>query len=108
MAQDNPRRAKVTVSVDAVIDLTLIYIQTTETWDQEQAERYNEFLLGAFDKIAEMPFLGRPISDRPGLISYVAKWKRAKHGHRIVYRRADDRIEIVRVLHTAMNWQDHI
>jgi len=108
MAQDNPRRPSVTVSDDAVIDLTLIYIQTTETWDQDQAERYNEFLLGTFDKIAETPFLGRTIADRPGLISYIAKWKRSRHGHRIVYRQVDERIEIVRVLHTAMNWQDHV
>ena len=65
MAEDNPRPPQITVSPDAVIDLTLIYIQTAETWDQEQAERYNEFLVGTFDKLAEMPFLGRPIAERP-------------------------------------------
>jgi plasmid stabilization system protein ParE len=108
MAQDNTRHPQVTVSVDAVIDLTLIYIQSAETWDLEQAERYNEFLLGTFDKLAEMPFLGRPIAERHGLISYIAKWKGASQGHRIVYRQLEDRFEIVRVLHTAMNWQDHV
>jgi len=75
---------------------------------KKQAEGYNEFLLGTFDKLAEMPLLGRPIAERPGLISYIATWKHASHGHRIVYRQVDERFEIVRILHTAMNWQDHV
>ena len=62
MAQDNPRPPQVTVSPDTVIDLTLIYIQTAETWDQEQAERYNEFLVGTFDN-PPLHFSGAPDED---------------------------------------------
>lgn len=58
--------------------------------------------------IAQHPEKGRPVADRPGLRSYVLRWKRSKHGHRIVYEETPNGIFILRILHTAMNWPDDL
>jgi plasmid stabilization system protein ParE len=54
--------------------------------------------------IASMPGIGRRIAERPGRLSYIAKWPGARAGHRIVYEVTKDQIYIVRVLHTAMQF----
>ena len=58
--------------------------------------------------LAADPETGRRVAGRPALRSYVARWKRAKHGHRIVYEETPTGIFVLRILHTAMNLLDHV
>jgi toxin ParE1/3/4 len=109
---DNPSRpirlSTFTLSAEADLDLSTIYNYTVRVWDIDQAERYVQFLKSIILGLADDPRLGRPIADRPGLRSHVARWKRAKHGHRIVYEEIPNGIFILRILHTAMNLPDHL
>jgi plasmid stabilization system protein ParE len=96
------------VSPTAASDLSANHTYTAQQWDFEQAERYTEFLKTSMQQLAEEPYRGNPISNRPGMFEYIVKWKNAKHGHRIVYEEIHDGIYVRRILHTSMNWQQHI
>ena len=78
-------------------------------WGPRQADLYIEFLQEVLHDLAHHPCRGRDAAQFPGLKTYIAKIRRHRsaHGHRIVYREINDGIRIIRILHTAMQWQDH-
>lgn len=58
--------------------------------------------------LAQEPHLGKAITGFPTLLGYFIKWKNARHGHHIIFRRADDGIQVVRILHSAMDTPRHL
>jgi len=79
-------------------------------WGAAQAERYLAFLDDVFNRLVEFPMLGTIVDQHPEYRSYLAKFSRKKsaHGHRIFYRPIEGGIRVIRILHTAMNWPEHI
>ena len=79
-------------------------------WGDAQAERYLLFLEITFHELADDPSQGMEIEGRPGIYLYTARYRKGKNapGHRIFYRTVHGGIEIYRVLHTAMQWPDHL
>jgi plasmid stabilization system protein ParE len=100
--------ATFTLSSEADLDLSATYNYTVSIWDSGQAERYVQYLKSVMLVLSCDPAKGRRIAGRPGLRSYIARWKRAKHGHRVVYEQTPTGIFILRILHTAMNLPDHL
>lgn len=100
----------ITLSDEALIDLSSIDLTTAIMWGDAQAERYLTYLWSALHELAENPARGRPISERTQIFSYVAKYSgsRMSNGHRIFYRFSDSEVEVARILHTAMYWPDVI
>lgn len=98
----------ITLSEYADIDVAAIYSYTAQMWDVEQAETYCQFLRESLLKLEETPGIGRPVANRRGLFTFVVTWKHARYGNRVIYEHTLDGIYVVRILHTAMNWQDHI
>ena len=88
------------LSEEARGDLGSIWLYGAETWSPEQAERYYDALLDAFDRLAEFPKLGRPIrkGGTPALRCL------AHRAHLILYRRDADGILILRVLDARQDW----
>lgn len=82
------------IGPSGVSDLAEIFDYTVDTWGEEQAERYLDELARCFDRLADLPGLGRPC-DRiyPGV-------RRFEHGrHVIFYKPEIHGIVISRVLH---------
>ena len=87
----------------ALNDLEGIWEYTFATWGEEQAERYLHELNWAFEELARHPKLGRSCD--------VIREGYRKHlvGSHVVFYRVDDQdIEIVRVLHSSMDFQSHL
>ncbi len=75
-------------------DLREILLYTTDTWGDEQADRYLGLLLEGFDLIAQKPGLGRACDLLyPGL----RRLERGKHV--IFYRQDRNGVVISRILH---------
>lgn len=87
-------------------DLISIYLYNSTSYGELHADRYLRFLEDEMARLAKRPELGKHVQDFPGISVHVAKVtpKRTAHGHRIFFREVDMGIEIIRILHTAMNW----
>lgn len=95
---------------EARLDVARIDNATFQRWGEAQAERYIAYLSEIFAYLAREPSLGEPLRDWPGYRVYTAKYRKRRnaYGHRIFYREIEDGIRIIRILHTAMNWPDHL
>lgn len=47
----------------------------------------------------------KTVSDRPDLRYIIMRCKAKGHGHVVVYRFDETRIDVLHVFHTAQNWQ---
>jgi toxin ParE1/3/4 len=110
MDEESQRLPIIRLTSTANEDLAGIDNVTAAMWGQLQAERYLAFLEGLFNTIAHNPLIGTQVDDYPGIRVYSAKIVKSRKafGHRIFYREIDGGIRIVRILHMAMNWEDHL
>lgn len=88
-------RARLTLRAEA--DLLEIADYTLRTWGEAQCDRYLQRLEQSCQRLADHEVLGRPCDEiRPGL-------RRREEGkHVIFYRRCDEDIVVVRILHERM------
>jgi len=90
------------VAQAALEDLESIDDYTVRTWDADQADRYLTMLWATFESIAANPTRWRL---RPELHPDCRICLADRHA--ILFRIKDDRIEIARVLHDAMDFPRH-
>lgn len=94
---------KLLVTEAALDDLRSIRAYTLETWGAEQEEHYLRKLWTRIESLRSDPLRYRLRDDLfPGC--RVA----AEGRHVLLFRAGDDVLEIVRVLHSAMDFQRHI
>ncbi len=86
----------------AVQDLEGVYIYALRTWSLRQAERYIGDLVTAFEGLANGSELGRRTDVLEGYFKLLVG------SHVIFYRDGDDAIDIIRVLHQAMDASRHL
>ncbi|MCG9898679.1 MAG: type II toxin-antitoxin system RelE/ParE family toxin [Hydrotalea sp.] len=88
----------------AVDDLTNIWHYTNEKWSEEQADKYYSSLINTFEAIAKKPDLGKKYFNIfPDLYGFRI------NRHIIFYRKkADDRIEITRILYEGMDFENRL
>jgi plasmid stabilization system protein ParE len=103
-------RGIVQLSEAAHFDLAGIDNSTADIWGEAQAERYIAYLRETFAQLLHDPALGKTADNSSGIRIYIAKFRKRRnaHGHRILYRPIDGGIRIIRILHTAMHWPDHL
>ena len=84
-------------------DLRGIWDYSADRCNVDQANHYIAQIHGAFDRISDDPRKGDAIDDlRPGYRKY------SVGRHVVFFTARDERIEIVRVLHQSMNFDDHL
>jgi len=85
------------LSPRCVSDLADIFDYTVDTWGERQAEIYLEELAKCFERLADLPGLGRPCDlIYPG----IRRFEQGKHV--IFYRQERKGIVISRILHQRM------
>ncbi|MGQ0671337.1 MAG: type II toxin-antitoxin system RelE/ParE family toxin [Hyphomicrobium sp.] len=83
-------------------DLDDIWDYSQERWGADRAEAYMRDLWRAMQAIAADPRRGQPCDDvRTGYRKYRAA------SHMIFYRQAREAIDIVRILHARMDFEQH-
>lgn len=83
-------------------DLHKIITSTIETWGREQAKVYAQSLDSALVKLAHYPDFGR---QRNELYADARSFPIEKHI--VFYRKANDGIEVARILHQRMDPSKH-
>jgi toxin ParE1/3/4 len=84
-------------------DLDEIWNYAAERWGAGLAESYIRLLQQAIETVAEDPRTGRPWDEiRAGYLTYPAG------SHMLLYRRVEIGINIVRILHSRMDFEQHL
>ncbi len=84
-------------------DLDEIWDYTLSRWGLDQAERYVRGIGDAIRSVAEDPRRGRPCNEiRPGYRKY------SIGSHVLFYRARPTGVEIVRILHQRMDYDQHL
>ncbi len=97
--------ARYVLSPLAVADLEGIFEYTLLTWGDEQFSRYRKALVMALESLAADPF-SRRSKARDDLMEGCRLF-RVEH-HYIVYRVAENGIEVGRILHERMNFERQV
>lgn len=97
--------AQLIISERAKKDLTDIWDYTVEEWSKEQAVKYYNDLLDAFEEITKHPnLIGRAYDNvRPGLYGVLS-------GRHVIFFRilSKEKVRIVRILHCRMDYPRHL
>ena len=83
-------------------DLEGIWFYTFDNWSRAQADRYHHALMAEIADLASGRRKGRSDTVRPGLM------KRSFRSHVIWYRDLPDRVEVIRILHSAQDTERHL
>jgi toxin ParE1/3/4 len=87
----------------AEADLGEIWDFTVKTWGEEQAENYIRLLVSAIETVAQNPRRGRPCNEvRKGYRQYLAG------SHIIFFRKIKGGIDVARILHGRMKFDQHL
>jgi len=94
---------KLQLTKAALEDLRSIRAYTLQTWGPDQEQRYLDRIWSRFESIRQNPERHRP---RPDLFSGCRLASEGKHV--ILFRCDDHQLEVVRVLHAAMDFKRHL
>lgn len=83
-------------------DLEDIYAYTLKTWSSAQAVRYHNDIVMTFNDLASGRKSGRLVDIRDGYFKY------AVGSHMVFFRHVDHGIDIMRILHQAMDVGRHL
>jgi toxin ParE1/3/4 len=81
----------------AEADLESIYNYTLETWSKRQAEKYYKDLVDGFKSLAAGRKIGRPSEIGEGILKITVG------SHVIFYVETENSIDVIRILHQAMD-----
>ncbi|MEO1049869.1 MAG: type II toxin-antitoxin system RelE/ParE family toxin [Bacteroidota bacterium] len=92
------------ISAKAKVDLIDIWEFTNKRWSQEQADRYYQIIIDTITEAAKTPDIGKSYDNlRSGYRGVVAK------AHIIFYKiKHQHQIEIIRILHQRMDFQNRL
>ena len=91
------------LSPRAQADIDEIWDYTADRWNEDQAERYTQDLRRVIEAVARDPRKGRSCDHiRRGYRKYLVG------AHVLFFRAVADRIEVVRVLHQRMDFEQHL
>jgi toxin ParE1/3/4 len=83
-------------------DLADIWLYTMTTWSHVQADRYHCALVSTIEALAEGRKKGRASATSEGYL------KHSCQSHIIWYRDLPDRLEIIRILHSAQDTERYL
>jgi toxin ParE1/3/4 len=91
------------LSPRARADLDDIWVYSAQRWGTDQAEDYIRLLQNAIETVAEEPRRGRACDEfRKGYRKYPAG------SHVLFYRNVKSGIDIIRILHSGMDFERHL
>lgn len=92
---------KLELTAQAERDVGLVFVDGCEKFGKTRADTYLTQLIRALDRLIELPFANRVMSEVDGTVR-VHRFR----AHIILYRIDGDRVRIIRVRHGREDWQD--
>ena len=97
------KKAKYRISATAIKDLDGIWEYTFTNWSKNQADRYHNLLMNEIEFVAENRTSGKSMDQiKEGyLVTYVKS-------HMIFFKRNEEIVEIIRILHQKMDVESNL
>jgi toxin ParE1/3/4 len=95
-----PDSARYTLAPEALRDLETVWAYGAETWSADQADRYLDELVQAFDRVAGSPTLFRERLEFTPPVR-ICPYR----SHLIVYLGLEGQVTILRILGGRQDWQ---
>ncbi len=97
------KKAKYRISATAIKDLDGIWKYTFTNWSKDQADRYHNLLMNEIEFVAENRTSGKSMDQiKEGyLVTYVKS-------HMIFFKRNEEIVEVIRILHQKMDVESNL
>lgn len=102
------KRLTVNITQTAADSLSGIWAWNLERYGQAHAQRYLVFLVNRIKKLDVEYDKGSEVPGVPDLRILLVKRRSKSHGHLVVFRRQQDTIQVLKIYHTAEDWQTKI
>jgi plasmid stabilization system protein ParE len=102
------REREIRLSAAALETLQQIWLWNAEHYGPDHADGYRRFLEQAIGTLARPETVGRPIAERPTLRYLLIRRRAGGHGHVAVFEATGSQVIVLRVFHTAQDWQARI
>lgn len=102
------RQRAISLSTTARDALREIWLWNADRYGPEHADGYLRFLENAIGTLARPEVAGRPVPGRPDLRYLPFRRRAGAHGHVIVFHAAGDQVTVLRLFHTAEDWQSSL
>lgn len=90
-------------------DIADVLAYTLDCFGLRQYHRYEQLIQGALIHLAEHPEIGRALKTRAAFFLYSIGRRGRRASHQFLYRVLEDgRVEVLRLLHDAMDASRHI
>ena len=99
---------RVVYTPDALEDLASIWRWNVKTYSRSHATSYIKLLRRHINDLCDDPQRGRIVESRPDLRYLLIKIRSRGHGHVVVYRVRDNKLEVSNVFHSAQDWQRNL
>lgn len=86
----------------AAADLDDIWRYTVRNWLEEQAEIYHDKIMAEIQRLAAGERDGRKVEGRNGYFKHTVE------SHFVIYRRTDEALIVVRILHQRRDLPQHL
>lgn len=102
------RRLTVRFSGDSLKTLDSIWDWNAQAYGPDHADAYISFLRQTVERLAISYAAGRPVPHRRDLRYIIIRRKPKGHGHLVVYRVAQNGIDVLDFFHTAQDWPKNL
>ena len=92
------------------MDMASIYLRNEIAYGETHAERFMDFLDDAIEQLAQTPSHANLIEGYDEVRIHLVKSSRRRqaYGYRVFFRQVGVGIEIIRILHTSMDWRSQL
>jgi plasmid stabilization system protein ParE len=99
---------KVILAPSAIDELDGIWRWNVRTYNVRHANEYLNFLEERIASLSSEYGKGKRTNVRPDLLYQTMQRKSKAHGHVVVYRVAQESIDVLHVFHTAQDWRNRL
>jgi plasmid stabilization system protein ParE len=99
---------QVSLSNAALAALREIWLWNADRFGVEHAEAYSRFLENAINALSRPGAEGGPVPGRRDLRYLLIRRRVRGHGHVAVFKVVGDRVNVLRIFHTAQDWQSAV
>jgi len=100
-----PPRFQVAVTAEAASALDQVWRSSADRYGHSHADAYLRLLKDAIRSLEVPSAVGKAVPGRPNVYYLLVRRRASGHGHILVYEIPGNQVSVLRLYHTAQDWQ---